>query len=343
MNNKVNNANLFAILWKWKWRFVTVFVVAVVLSVIFSSDRFMKPLFKSEAVVYPANLFKVSDESTTEQLLQYMQSTNIRDSIIAKYDLPAHYEISKDYKYYKAALNKAWSNSVTVSRTPYEAVKIEVLDTDPLMAYNICNSIIFYCNKKINELQDARGIETVKIYERQLMEKGLQLDSLKLAYKQLCGDMKLSNMNKSVNSMFNMYDFFKPTYLSLGESQKVYSGESGRDAKSSRGFEMNEIAPNEAYKFGVDASKNFDDFKVLTELIQGYSILYIKYRDELDFAKSKVDKNYSYTNIISPPEIADKKSYPVRWLVVVGITASVMFLFTLLVILLERKKGLKIF
>ncbi|HWY37808.1 MAG TPA: Wzz/FepE/Etk N-terminal domain-containing protein, partial [Bacteroidia bacterium] len=59
---------------------------------------FITPVFKSTAVVYPANLGLYSEESQTEQLLQYMNSNEIRLYLLRKYNLGAHYKLDTTKK-----------------------------------------------------------------------------------------------------------------------------------------------------------------------------------------------------------------------------------------------------
>ena len=57
--------------------FLIVGVIATVLAVVFSGPSFMKPRFKSVAVVYPLNINLYSEESQTEQMLQMFEASAI--------------------------------------------------------------------------------------------------------------------------------------------------------------------------------------------------------------------------------------------------------------------------
>ena len=73
--------------------FTVVGLLAIVFSILFSSSYFIPPQYKAEAVLYPSNLGQYSTESSTEQLLQFFYGNDIRDSIVAKFDLINHYKI----------------------------------------------------------------------------------------------------------------------------------------------------------------------------------------------------------------------------------------------------------
>lgn len=298
----MNLQTLTAILLKWKWHLLAIFILSVVLTSVFSSSYFIKPLYKSEMLVFPANIAPVSDESETEQMLQYLQSADIRDSVIKQYNLDKHYEISPNYKFYKTALNNIWSERVHIAKTQYEGVKIEVKDTDPKMAYNICIAINKLYNDKINRIHDEKNIEVVAMLTRQLVSKGREIDSLKALYKEWCSGTELIGFEQQTNS------------------------------------KNNSIRNNEVYTFKNGVNANYDDFKVISNMIEGYSELYVKYRGELDMVKKQYNKNFTFSNIISHPEVADKKCYPVRWLMVGGVTVGVMFLTILSILFIDKRK-----
>ena len=105
-------------IFKWKWHIVIITLVAAVLGAIFSGSTFITPLYKSDATVYPTHIEEYSDETITEQMLQIMQSQEIMDSVVEKFNLMKHYKIDKSYKYWKTALIGEYRSNVSISRTP---------------------------------------------------------------------------------------------------------------------------------------------------------------------------------------------------------------------------------
>jgi len=53
-------------------------LIAIIVGFIVSSPIVIKPLYKSYAVVYPVNLSPSSEESNTEQLLQWFNSEEVK-------------------------------------------------------------------------------------------------------------------------------------------------------------------------------------------------------------------------------------------------------------------------
>ena len=91
--NTPTNHYLLELIIKWKKHFIIVTILSIAASAIFSSSFFIAPIYKSFAIVYPSNIIPYSNESPTEQLVQLLEATDIRESVIQKFNLAAHYNI----------------------------------------------------------------------------------------------------------------------------------------------------------------------------------------------------------------------------------------------------------
>jgi uncharacterized protein involved in exopolysaccharide biosynthesis len=129
-----------------------VIVISILASVVFSSPFFIKPLFKAEAIIYPAssnttNALITSDmhfasEMDIDNQIQLLQSTILRDSIIQKYNLMRHYDIDtlSSKRFYN--LYKEFAENIIIERTRYNSISISVYDIDPRTAASIANDIV---------------------------------------------------------------------------------------------------------------------------------------------------------------------------------------------------------
>ena len=171
MEKYFDNRNLLRLLIKWKYHLATITILAGVLAVIFSSPWFITPKYKSNAVVYPSNITPYSEESETEQMLQFLQSRDIKDSVIRKFNLAEHYEIDSTYEFFYTTLLYEYSQHVSINKTPYESVEIEVLDKDPMIAMEMVNAIIDFYNKKVRRVHIDKWVEVVNLYNDQLIMK----------------------------------------------------------------------------------------------------------------------------------------------------------------------------
>lgn len=205
MNKYFDNASLFKVIFRWKWHIIAVTIVAAALGAIFSGPKFITPKYKSEAVVYPNGLSEFSDETYTEQMLQVMESQEIMDSVVKIFDLMNHYGIDENYKYAKTTLIGEYHDRISISKTPYDAVKIKVLDKDPQMACDIANEIIRLYNVKFSSIHKSKKWENVRSFERQLKQKLAFIDSLKKELAKVTEDGNLINyqyLSKDNSSVF---------------------------------------------------------------------------------------------------------------------------------------------
>jgi capsular polysaccharide biosynthesis protein len=98
MNEFFDNRRILDIIWNRRIHFIIIGIIAVVLSAIFSSPFFITPKFKSSARVYPSNISAISEESTTEQMLEIMNSVDIKLEMMKAFNLDEVYKIDKNFR-----------------------------------------------------------------------------------------------------------------------------------------------------------------------------------------------------------------------------------------------------
>jgi capsule polysaccharide export protein KpsE/RkpR len=59
-------------------------------------------------------------------------------------------------------------------------------------------------------------------------------------------------------------------------------------------------------------------------------------KEKLELAQQDVEKQLTYCNIITHPEIADKKAYPIRWLIVLGSILGTLLTALVVIAILEN-------
>ena len=304
---------MIEILTKWKWHLIILVVTTIVLSGIFSGPSFIKPRYKSSAVLYPSNIMEYSDESLTEQMLQIMQSTDIRDSLIQEFNLIEHYKIDTTKKYWRSNLYWNYSRNVKINKTQYEAVLIEVFDFDPYQARDMVNAIIKIYNHKIASLHNEKFNEVVAMYERYLVRKSHELDSLKALLRDL-----------GVN--YNLLDYSFQT-------QQVVKGYLGTTDNGG-----GRINSNEVQRIRKNMEEKGGDLIMLQELIRQEAANYAVIKRDYDRAYMDHDRRFTYSNIISAPQVPDKKATPVRWIIVLVSTLSVLLLSILVIGIIENTR-----
>lgn len=304
MDNNFNNLSLVQVILKWKWHIVIITVAAAICGAIFSSSMFITPLYKSEAVAYPANISPYSDESETEQMLQIINSQSIVDSIIEKYDLWTDYKIDKNYKYAKTYMLNEYHSKIKIGKTPYEAVSITVMDKDPFVACNIAKDILNFYDQKVHTLHTQKVAEVVTMYDRQLKEKQRNIDSLK-------------NRLTEISTEYGVTDY-------SSQSREVTRGYLAGSAKATE-------LKNNLEIYGAEAVD-------LRTKIEAEANTYVSTKVDLEQNLRFYYSDLTYSNIITEPFPADKKAFPVRW-VVVALSALGAFLLSIVVVfIIENRK-----
>jgi capsule polysaccharide export protein KpsE/RkpR len=316
MESQFYNINILQLLLKWKFHIVAIMTAAIIFSAIFSGPYFITPKYKSVAVMYPSNIAPYSDENETEQMLQILQSNDISDSIIEKFNLPEHYNIERDYKYYNSTILQEYAQNVSISKTPYEGVSIEVMDKDPQLACDMVNSMIDLYNLKVRSLHEEKFGEVVQMYKRTLEKKKMHIDSLKLKLQEL-------NMTYGVTDIGRQSEQVTKGYL------KTIDGTGG-----------SRVNDREVEKLKKNIEEKGAEVILIHSLIGNETAKYVDLKNEYELAYMDYDRKFTYTNVITEPFVADKKSYPVRWLIVVVTALASFFVTFIAIMVMENYKGM---
>lgn len=302
----------FQLLMKWKKQFIVITLVAIGASALFSSAWFIKPRYKSKATVYPANVVPFSEESNTEQVLQVFQSNSIRDAVVRKFDLAKHYGVDTAGKEAQANLIGTYNFFVSISKTQFESIDIEVTDTDPQLACDMVNEIIAQLNTKVSELHKSKSMEVKVMIEKQMKMKEKQLDSI-------------GAFLQEIRSKYQILDYnIQAEEVTKGYMAALNGGKGGLK-------DIDMLYRNLAEKGG-----DYYRAKVAYDGVLG---AYNMVRNDYDNVVKELSKDFTYTYQVTTPTPADKKSYPVRWLIVViSVVSANMFLFFAIIINDFRKR-----
>ena len=304
MDNNFNNLSLVQVILKWKWHIVIITLAAALCGAIFSSSMFITPLYKSEAVAYPANISPYSDESETEQMLQIINSQSIVDSIIEKYDLWADYQIDKNYKFARTYMLNEYHSKIKIGKTPYEAVSITVMDKDPFVACNIAKDILNFYDQKVHALHTQKVAEVVTMYNLQLKEKQRDIDSLKTRLTE-------------ISTEYGVTDY-------SSQSREVTRGYLTGSAKATE-------LKNNLEIYGAEAVD-------LRTKIEAEANTYVSTKVDLEQNLRFYYSDLTYSNIVTEPFPADKKAFPVRWVVVALSALGALLLSIVVVFVIENRK-----
>ena len=189
-NNRVSVNNAFDLVryaWGKKWILIALSSIALVASIIVS--LLITPRFKSGVVLFPAasvslskslvetssistdnrDILSFGEDEESERMLQILHSNQIKDHIVRKFDLMAHYEIDLSEAFPYTKLDNKYKSNIKFRRTEFMSIEIEVLDTDPEMAADIANEIAAYVDSTIHNMQWERAAEAFNIVEKEYL------------------------------------------------------------------------------------------------------------------------------------------------------------------------------
>ncbi len=305
MEYKFDSRVSWHILMKWKFHLLIIVLVTAGLAAIFSGKRFITPLYRSYAIVYPYNIKAYSKESTTEQMIQVFHSLDITDSMVQRFDLLTHYEIDRNYKYFRTELLRLYGENVKISKTSYEAVDVEVLDRNPDTAKLMVDALLNFYNKKVRRMQKEKFRELANAYAGQLKRERIMMDSLK--------------------SRLRILDY---------ESQQIMMA-------YLHNIQGNPEAVNtkEARRLAYNMGKYGGELVQLVKMLQKEAAAYVKVKLSYEKEYRQVVSNVTYINVVTHPYASAKKVYPVRWLIVLVAVLSVFMLSLIVISFLERKNS----
>ncbi len=313
MSKFFDNTSVIEALLKRKWHIIIVTVVAALCGYVFSGPSFITPMFKSEAILYPANGENaVINESFTEQMIQIMMSQDITDSIIVKFDLVKHYGIDENDRYLRTKIDKKIKKNIKVSKTAYDAVSLTVLDKDPQIACDIVNEMIRIYQYKFDRLNKSKRGEHIRSMKLVLDNSKKIIDSLRCRIKEI-------NSLYGVNDPDNQY-----AEIVKGELG-TFEGATKVDKKALAEMKENIL------KYGAELKDDQMDLEVEMET-------YASVKEQYDQEMTLYLGFEPSTNIISHPGVADRKFSPKRSVITAVSGLAAFCAVVLLVLALDGMK-----
>ncbi|MCL2168135.1 MAG: Wzz/FepE/Etk N-terminal domain-containing protein [Lentimicrobiaceae bacterium] len=182
--NEFNSFSLINYIWQWRKLFLILCFAAGVLSIIFTLKFFIRPQFKATTIIYAprTNSFSkiISNESNinerldvkayaveeeTEQMMEILNSREIKDVLIEKYDLVNYYGINTERKVWKDKFYETLKGNIDIKRTKYGAITISVSDWSPERAAQMANDIAAELDTIKNRIECERAFAACKALE----------------------------------------------------------------------------------------------------------------------------------------------------------------------------------
>ncbi|MFH1160013.1 MAG: hypothetical protein V1733_03585 [bacterium] len=326
-NEDFDSSSMVIFLYKWKKPLFIVILVALFGSWFFSLPWFITPKYKSTVVMFPASTNAVSkallsdqhtlgqdlmsfgEDEQAEQLMQILHSNKIRDRVILKFNLMEHYGIDSTSRYKYSDLFNKYERNISFRRTPFMAVQITVFDTDPQLAADMANTIAELLDSTKNQMQHQRAVQGLQIVESEY--SSLQQE-----------------INKIVDSIVSLGK--------LGVNDVDYQSQV-----------LNQQMAISIMNGNIPAQKALQK---RLDVLGKYGGIYLSLKNALEFKteqltllqsrlkEAKVDANENLPQkfIVSDAYKAEKKSYPIRWLITLVSTLSAFLLAIIVIMVMEK-------
>lgn len=358
----LESTSLLILIVRWKKPLIISLLIAGLLATFFSGPLFITPKYNSSVIFFPATTNSLSkaileetgsdkqdilafgEEEQAEQMLQILNSDEIREVIINKYNLFDHYHVNTSDNFPLTKLNDLFKDNISFSRTEFMSVRIDVMDEDPQLAANIANDISSLLDSMKTKIQHQRASEALKIIEQSYFEKqsDIKLKEDSLQKLRMLGVIDYTSQAEILSQAYtNASGIFANETASLTVLEK-YKTETDTSVINTKA----RIKGAEAKLKGIN--KDLEQLTKYGGATLGLNSEISYDRQELSklktqYEKLKLDANQSLSHkfIVNKAIKAEKKSYPVRWLIII-LTLTGTFIVSLLVIMgFQRFKELK--
>ena len=322
-----NFIDVVSMVWKYRKQLLIITLSTAILSAIFSSPFFITPKYESEVIFYPTTINSIGnamftdltqrqadplafgEEEEAENALQLLNSSALQGRIVRNFDLINHYDIDVNDGSPQTDLGREMESNIKFSRTRHLAVAINVLDEDPIKAAEIANGIGALYDSVKTEIQRQVSLEALAIIQDEF--KGTEKDVLALR-------QKLPGLGKK-----GITNYEEQSRAIAEELYKV-------PANSATGRRLQAVQDKLAAYAG--------EFTYLNETLILELESLSKLRKRYEKAKVDVEKTLPQKFILTSASPAEKKTYPVRWLIVLLMTGAAGF-FGVLVLLVMQQLG----
>ena len=327
-NSVFEASNLLGFILKKRIPLLIVTGLALIVSLV--ASLVITPKFKSTLILFPASsssisqsllsesfvekdLLKFGEQEEVEQMMQVLQSSEIRDRIIEKYDLINHYQIDSDSKYPNTILYRTYKKNIRVIRTEFMSVKIDVYDESADTAALIANDIASLFDSTIIRMQRKRASKAFELVETEFNNQKALVNSIhdSITEIHLLGVFEFESQSEVFNEQYAI---------------AIAKG-------NTRGAKELEKKLNLLAEYGSSYALLRDQ---LQEEVKRLTVLKTKYSE----AKIDMEQTLPHKYVVSRAEVPERKSTPIRWLIVMISTLSAFLfgVFCLLVLDTVKKK-----
>lgn len=258
------------------------------------------------------DILSYGETEDAERLLQLLNSSLVRGKIIKSHNLAYHYDINTNEAGGKTLLQREYNSNVSASLTRYGSIRIAVMDKDPQLAKEIANHLVQLTDSLSNRLRNERAQLAFELakqsYEKALKEIQTAENDLGHLHEQ-----GIYNFEAQVEGLTIQYG----TAIANNNMKGARIIQNDLDRISKLANDYNKLANflEPAYEQLATLKKRYDQLKVDAETRLPSSI------------------------VVDLAEAADKKSHPVRWMIVMVSVLSTLAMTLIILLVLDSIKS----
>ena len=329
-SNSYNSKYLCKLLVTYRKPVLIILAVAALCAIVFSAPFFITPLYKSTAIIYPTSsnstskvlisttyqsekdIMNFGEDEQTEQMLQVLNSNRVRDKVISRFNLMEHYNIKPDGKYPFTKLNKLYDNRIKFRRTEYNAVKITVLDSDAALSAQMANDIAEIFDSTMNQIQKEVAVKAFRLVEEE--------------YTTLWNEM--NQLEDSLNTLrkLGVFDYESQVEM-LSQQLAIELGKGNTQGIKNIQEHLDILAEYGGASYAIN--ERLDNDRLQLSLVKS------KYEEAKMDATQDVPRKFVVTSAFQ----AERKTYPIRWIIVVVTVLSTFLLLIFCIVFYDRSRN----
>jgi capsular polysaccharide biosynthesis protein len=149
---------------------------------------FIPKKYHSFAIIFPPNSNlgldvledpRFGNNMDADQLMQLLDSKQIKDTIVQLYNLEEYYDIDKSEKSWQQQLDKKYFKDINFSKTRYYSIVVTANMRDPELSANIVNSIVEMVDYFRAKIMRQNQLAVFEYAKEQYIKQQMVVDSLK--------------------------------------------------------------------------------------------------------------------------------------------------------------------
>jgi uncharacterized protein involved in exopolysaccharide biosynthesis len=327
-SNQLESTNLLIMLFKWRKPIIIVCTAAAVLSAAVS--LMIKPKYKSTVTLFATqqhsfgeqlledikkeDVLAYGEEEDAERLLQLINSDQIRNRIISKYDLWTVYNIKREDLGANTLIALEYNDNITARLTKFGSIEVAVLDQEAKRAKEIANDIAALADTVSNVMRQERAQQAFLFAQSSLVNLEEELRVMEDSMKSLQG-MGVYSYLDQIAALTEQYG----VSLAEGHPDRAQKIKDQMDFLSKYGTLYNNLD-----------QRIENAYEKLAVLKKRYDLMQI---DVTTALPSKF--------VVDAAAEADKKAYPIRWLIVAMSVASAFIFVVIFLLIFDTFKRLR--